>query len=130
VLVFALVACDGGGHHSAKQTSRSGVPTMAAAKTVAGHDETFVVTGTLRAVGGPAPGIDEAVSGNIEALTRTGKVIATVRTSSNGRFSLSLPKGVYVLKGHANSKVSGICEGTLHLSPPGLRNWSLVCPID
>jgi hypothetical protein len=58
------------------------------------------VTGTLELRGGPAPGTARAASGKVYAFTSssfTGTAAATVATSTDGRFSLSLPSGTYYL---------------------------------
>ena len=58
------------------------------------------VAGTLRLRGGPAPGTDRAVSGEVYAFTSislAGTPTATIKTGSDGRYSLTLPSGTYYL---------------------------------
>jgi hypothetical protein len=58
------------------------------------------VTGTLRLVGGPAPGADNPAAGEVYAFTSaslTGTPTAKVKTGSNGSFSLNLSPGTYYL---------------------------------
>lgn len=58
------------------------------------------VTGTLRLVGGPPPGVDRPASGEVYAFAkadRAGNAIAKVKTSAHGTFTISLPPGTYYL---------------------------------
>lgn len=58
------------------------------------------VTGTLRLVGGPAPGANKPASGEVYAFisaSLTGTPTAKAKTASNGRFSLTLSPGTYYL---------------------------------
>lgn len=61
------------------------------------------VTGTLRIVGGPAPGIDNPEPGRVEIVsTEKGpgqRQRQTVSVSTNGRFSFTIPAGSYELSG-------------------------------
>lgn len=64
------------------------------------------VTGMLRLVGGPAPGIDEPASGVVYAFTSSslsGTQIAKAKTGSDGSFHLNLPPGTYYLAGTSPS---------------------------
>lgn len=58
------------------------------------------VTGTLHMSGGPAPGFDTVVRGEVYAFARaslSGTPIATTRTTQHGAYRLRLPAGTYFL---------------------------------
>ena len=59
-----------------------------------------VVTGKLLAVGGPAPGV-HVLPGQVMARGPAGT--QTAMTGRDGRYTLSLPPGVYHLTGHYKS---------------------------
>ena len=92
------------------------------------HPETFAVRGTLRVIGGPAPGVDKGVAGSIRALSATGTVVETVQTSDKGKFSLRLRQGTYVLKVDAN--FGPHCDGgTIRVSRSALPDVIVSCII-
>lgn len=58
------------------------------------------VTGTLRLVGGPPPGVDRTTTGEVYAFDSaglTGQPQVKASTASDGSFRLSLPVGTYYL---------------------------------
>jgi hypothetical protein len=60
-----------------------------------------VVTGKLLAVGGPAPGVRALPHGHVTAQGSAGT--QTVMAARDGRYTLSLPPGVYHLTGQYKS---------------------------
>ena len=71
-----------------------------------------VVTGTLRRVGGPAPGTPVPLAGQVVARIEAGEQFTAV-TTSNGRFQLLLPPGTYQLTGTSPQVSSGRAVGRL-----------------
>lgn len=69
------------------------------------------VTGILVRVGGPAPGSPVPLPGQVGARNTAGEQF-TAATSTNGRFQLSLPPGIYRLTGHS-PQVGGTAHPTL-----------------
>jgi hypothetical protein len=72
---------------------------------------TGVLTGRFREVGGPYPGIDHALAGLVEVhdQTATGPVVGYA-TSTDGRFTIAVPPGRYVLVGTSPSVVGARCS--------------------
>ena len=52
------------------------------------------ISGTLRLVGGPAPGVRRLTHAKVDVLAGE-RVVATMRTDGRGRFRLTLPPGRY-----------------------------------
>jgi hypothetical protein len=67
------------------------------------------VTGALVRVGGPAPGAAVPLPGEIVAVGPDGARFA-VTAGKTGRYSLSLPPGVYRLTGHSPLVHAGSAE--------------------
>lgn len=58
------------------------------------------VTGMIRLVGGPPPGVNEPVPGTVSVFTSAdlvGKAIATAQASTSGSFTVRLSPGTYYL---------------------------------
>ena len=58
------------------------------------------VTGTIRLVGGPAPGVNEPAPGTVSVFTSaglTGKAVATAQAGTSGSFTVNLSPGTYYL---------------------------------
>jgi hypothetical protein len=74
------------------------------------------VPGTFVRVGGPAPGSAVPLPGTINARDVAGKTF-TATVGRNGRFTLSLPPGVYHVTGRSPLMQSGkmICPATADL---------------
>ena len=75
--------------------------------------ETGTIIGTLRLVGGPAPGVDRSVPGDI-TVTSTGAddtVSAQSMTDANGHFFVGVPPGRYLLTGTSPQYYTGACQG-------------------
>jgi hypothetical protein len=72
------------------------------------------ISGRFHEVGGPAPGIDQVVSGTISVYreaTLTGSPVTSVHTDAQGRFNIDVEPGTYFLSG-ATPAVSGArCTG-------------------
>jgi hypothetical protein len=77
-----------------------------------------VVTGKLLAVGGPAPGVHAVPHGPVTARGPAGT--QTTMTGRDGRYTLSLPPGVYHLSGRYKS-VRCYAERGGHVSRPVIR---------
>ncbi|HUI49207.1 MAG TPA: hypothetical protein VL119_10950 [Acidimicrobiia bacterium] len=90
-LVFAG-ACSSGGH-SATATVTTTTPSSTDAVSPSGK-----IRGTLRIVGGPAPGIDRSIPGTVTAVARSGRQWQATSTAASG-FSLDLPLGSYRVSG-------------------------------
>jgi hypothetical protein len=98
LVVLLLVPGCSHGSHAAQHQSTSSVSEPANSTTV-GAPELAVVTGTLRMVGGPFPGEDRAVSGNVTATDSSGQRFSAV--ARDGNFAMELPAGVYNIVGHS-----------------------------
>jgi hypothetical protein len=86
------------------------------------------VHGTLREVGGPAPGLNRGVAGTVRASVPGAKRVATARTGSDGRFTLTLEPGTHVLRGSWNS--NALCgPTTVHVAHATLDNVLVICSI-
>jgi len=96
-LVVCIAACSsGGGKHAAPTTLKAKAPTTLAPAT--SQPSTGTLAGTLRAVGGPAPGIDRAISGPITIVDPHGRRWR-VRASARHGFAVKLPTGSYQVTG-------------------------------
>ncbi len=78
------------------------------------------ISGTLRLVGGPAPGLRPIGHAKVNVIAGT-RVVATMTTDERGRFSLKLPPGTYAfaLKGGPGllpPTAVVAATGTTHLS--------------
>jgi len=99
-------------------------------------NETYAVRGTLRDVGGPAPGADTGTRGTVRALTRGGELVAAVTTQADGSFVLRVPKGTDVFKGGGPpgtvyaDKYGDVCVGpTLRVPPAPTRDIVVACGV-
>ena len=78
------------------------------------------ISGTLRLVGGPAPGLRPIRHAKVNVIAGA-RVVATMTTDERGRFSLKLPPGTYAfaLKGGPGllpPTAVVAATGTTHLS--------------
>jgi hypothetical protein len=93
---------------------------------------TGVVTGRFREVGGPAPGIDQALAGLIEVhdQTATGPVVGYA-TSTHGQFTIAVPPGRYVLLGTSPAVGGGSCSstGTITVQVGVTSRGSVLCEV-
>jgi hypothetical protein len=89
---------------------------------------TYVVTGHLEGVGGPAGAPVQHWPGTIHAA---GPVDVDVATDAHGRFQLQLPSGRYVLTGHSPQYGDGryLCraEGTLVVRTGEPARMNVLC---
>jgi hypothetical protein len=79
------------------------------------------ISGTLRIVGGPAPGLPRPIRHAKVNVIAGARVVATMTTDERGRFSLRLPPGTYAfaLKGGPGllpPTAVVAATGTTHLS--------------
>jgi hypothetical protein len=85
-----------------------------------------VVTGKLIEVGGPSP-MRRPVPGHVTAQGSAGT--QTVVAGRDGRYTLSLPPGVYHLTGKAGN-VACLVERAIHVRPgKTISGVFVVCPI-
>lgn len=87
-MLFAVLIAAGG--------CSSSVPRADPTSSLAGG----TVVGTLQLRGGPAPGTERGVSGEVYVFTSpdlVGTPTATVKANADGRFSLDLSSGTYYL---------------------------------
>jgi hypothetical protein len=64
------------------------------------HKAEGTVTGTLRLVGGPAPGVNRPAPGTVSVFASSdlaGRPVATVQASTSGMFVVRLSAGTYYL---------------------------------
>lgn len=67
-----------------------------------------VVNGQLLMVGGPSPGMHRPLSGTITLRGKQGSV--ETRAGNDGRYTISLPSGVYEVEGHSQQYGSAKCQ--------------------
>jgi hypothetical protein len=78
-----------------------------------GATPTATIVGAFRIEGGPAPGINRPLDGQItiHAGTTTGHVVATV-TAVSGHFRATVPPGRYVAVGKSDGESGIPCTGS------------------
>jgi hypothetical protein len=112
-LMLCVAACSSGGKHAAPTTVKAKAPTRLAPTTW--QPPTGTLVGILRAVGGPAPGIDRAISGPITIVGSNGRRWRVEASARHG-FAVKLPTGRYQVTG-------GGVNGTIECYGPP---WALV----
>jgi hypothetical protein len=89
-----------------------------------------LVTGTLEAVGGPAPGSPRPLSGTV-TLRNTGGSTFAAQTSSDGTFSIEVPAGSYAITGRSPLFQSGAVDcqasGPLTVTAGGTSSVAIDC---
>jgi len=76
------------------------------------------LTGHLRQVGGPPPGVDRPVGGTV-TITSPDKAM-TISVGSDGVFRVDLPAGTYTVVGHSPSTLSGDKEADCPATSPAV----------
>jgi hypothetical protein len=90
------------------------------------------VTGVLREIGGPPPGIDKPLAGEIvvhKGASSTGPEVGRVSADSTGRFVVRVPPGTYFFVG--TPRHVGITCSSVHKVVAKTRtpSFDLVCMI-
>jgi hypothetical protein len=99
LVVLLLVSACSNGSHAAQHPSSSSV-SQPATLTTTTAPKLATVTGTLRMIGGPSPGVNRTVSGNVTATNQSGQRFSTT-ARDDGNFAMELPPGVYDIVGHS-----------------------------
>jgi hypothetical protein len=91
------------------------------------------VTGTFREVGGPAPGIDRPLAGEIlvyEGASSRGTQVNAAHSDASGRFRLVLGPGTFFFVGRSPSVAGALCtsDGPVTLSTAP-RSVAVTCSI-
>ncbi len=91
------------------------------------------IAGTLRMVGGPAPGIDRSVGGFV-ALAERGGIVWNGVTTGSGSFTVDVPVGTYEITGSTPSFDAGrqsACGGATVIVARGRTTRAdVICSID
>ena len=94
-----------------------------------GVNETGSISGTLEAVGGPAPGSPRPLPGQVSATG--GGHTYSVAVGQSGRYSITVPGGSYIVTGRSPLNESGTatCEarGSVRVQPPGDATADVLC---
>ena len=94
------------------------------------------ITGTLRMIGGPAPGNNRSVAGTVSITSATGSG-CDIAVSDSGVFDVAVPVGRYTVTGHSPSFGDGqyLCsaDGPVNVTNTGLGNLPVMitvnCPV-
>jgi hypothetical protein len=89
------------------------------------------IAGTLRMVGGPAPGINRSVAGTVTITSLSGSH-CDLRVVAGGSFEATVPVGRYRITGHSPAFGYGKYEcsgGTVRVTSAGETVSTVVCPV-
>ncbi len=135
-IVAALGACSSSHHSSASTTTtRPDQRATTSSSFVASacvSDVSSGISGTLRLIGGPPPGINRAVPGTVTVTSASGSRcdVPIVR----GSFAVAVPVGTYTVTGHSPSfgDDTGKCSAGGHVVVTNARTVAVtvVCPVN
>lgn len=141
VMALGIAACANQPSHASHPTrpNHAGDASALSAQS-AGHRMSGHVSGTLRMIGGPAPGTNVGIPGTIYAYRNrdlAGSPAATARTDGVGRFDLELRAGVYYLAASSpRFSISPTPSGppcraghAVTITAGGAGSATVVCPV-
>jgi hypothetical protein len=136
--LVATTACSGGagGSHKAAPPSSSRVAPGSADRFQSSHKRALPygrITGSVRAIGGPPPGVNIAITGTVTAVDASGRRWLAP-TSGARDFSLSVPAGSYRISGtgvgsNGGRYTCGPAATPVIVDSGGTTPVAVVCPM-